>query len=290
MRSYVATHGATFHSAEQSGLVQKPRGDGNTVTPSKATKASNWSILLPELAAYGVPIDAATKGRILHGDLPAALEVVSSFKKQLTTRFPPKNHYKVKARVSLRDQVQSSKKSPKAKGRLRVNREPANKKTRGGTVKRSQVQETASTTQVDAERAAPTNSAPTSSTTPPPKYPQFFMSQTALNSLLQDPERSLEHTTSVMEFLVLSLCQSLSAAPVRVRLVGFVTFSRVSGVLITFCVAGSATPCSVRFAHHHSCGCRRAAARARVKRPKFPELVHFQSKSKGTQLSPVSPP
>jgi hypothetical protein len=108
MSSYVDSGIASFRTL--TGVKSDPGSGGASSTAGKASraiKASNWSILLPALRDVGVSIDPPTKGRIIHGDLPATLDVMDKFKKQLLLRFPPKNKYAVKNRATLVEQASS---------------------------------------------------------------------------------------------------------------------------------------------------------------------------------------
>lgn len=259
MKAYAEKNHATFTSVMGTALwdqCRSPKDESQKETTTKAFKASNWSILLPSLKQYDVQVDPSTKGRILHGDLPAALEVMSRFHKQLLMRFPPKNAYKLRERVSLQAQAAKASQKPSSRTSASVQATKLERKsarsgpaTHATTMRpdgRAKKQRPRSA-QVDADAqpgmgvsrrdlrqsqkldrgsSSPSQGAIEKSATSPqgPRAnsqnthgPRFSVAPRRLHMLAENPELPLNASNSVFEFLVLSLSRSLSAQPQQVR-------------------------------------------------------------------------
>ena len=221
---------------------------------SKATKASNWSILLPALVSCGVIVDTPTKGRILYGDLPAALEVMAKFRKQLLLRYPPKNHNKVGKRVSLQRQAMSKISSEKhtkpsvqstavsgpahklrkhgaataqtrvfaGKESVRGSKPPDSrprKATKKGTARQPKESSRTNHSLHDTFNESLSSSEVASKSEEQrvsPVQPKFTVDQHRLQHFADSQGAVLRDASSVLEFLVVSLSKSLSAHPTQV--------------------------------------------------------------------------
>ena len=227
---------------------------------SRATKASNWSNLIPVLMKCGVNVDATIKGRILHGDIPVVLDVMEKFRKQLITRFPPKNKYKISKRRSLVEQQKSKvvkvanisgpKSSKKSSTKRPVNRGTATSKNDGitentitkidtpkqlGSLKKKKKAKklnvwldtndpTNNTTHESGGSTKNTGNRPAvdpqesvnNNQLDNPNNPDFDILPSRLDYFTLRPDVPLSETSSLFEFLVLSLAKSLSAQPYQV--------------------------------------------------------------------------
>ena len=247
MNAYAENNHATFTSVAGTALWDQCRSpkDESQKKATKAFKASNWSILLPSLKQYDVQVDPPTKGRILHGDLPAALEVMSRFHKQLLMRFPPKNAYKLRERVSLKAQAAMASPKP-ARTSASVKATKLSKKKRaprsGRTIKkrqprlvqddtdaqqpgmgesRSDVRQSGSNSGTDSpsqrvDKSSASTQEPKASSPQTTPGPRFSVAPLRIRMLAENPELPLKASNSVFEFLVLSLSRSLSAQPQQV--------------------------------------------------------------------------
>ena len=238
MKSFEKKHGATFNSAMDGVRLLAPGTSTgkNSKKQAAATKANNWSTLLPILHTCGVTVDTPTKGRILHGDLPAALGVMAEFRKQLLLQYPPKNKYKTTNRVSIRErQKQKQHQKPERdKHETQVTHQQKQKqkqkkqRRKNGRPNSSNGNDSAHSNDDHTPRSVARTSTnrtkgdhdldkPSGGISPKQKqFPHFEVDPSRLAQFADTPGTSLHNTQTLFEFMVMSLSKSLSAHPVQV--------------------------------------------------------------------------